>query len=154
MREMDQYDDMPPEIFKAIMKFERGLDAMMRLRGKNRATRKEEMVFHYAHARNGDRIAREGQQKAFDKNLEEAKWKTDESKRAQYCCDKLVEEQMKNSKLRDENYALCLENEAQRTQLAAIDSKLKELEAKFRPSEPSEPEKAGVNQLNAPRRLN
>jgi len=133
---IEQYGDMPREIFNQILKFSTGLDVLCNLR-KHRKKKKADIIYHYAHRINGDRMAMNGSER-----------------RAQYCCDKLQEERKEFYKTRDrlfqENLALREENEAQRTQLAAIDSKLKELEAKFRPSEPSSPQKAGVNQENAP----
>ena len=131
MEDLDQYDDMPKEIFRAVMKFAAALDELCRLR-KTRKDRMKEIIHHYAHARNGDFMARENQQVAFDTNLatimkeaNEGKWKTDESRRAQYCCDRLQEEREKNSKLQDENYAL--------------KKKIKELEASNRPRTASNP---------------
>ena len=149
-----EYEDYPKHVRQHWKDVESDWEKAFDLRGRKRYAARNNVRDYFCGKLHGFEIRNENDRKHFEKEMVEAKWKSDEHLRANYCCDKLVEEQMKNSKLRDENYALCLENEAQRTQLAAIDSQLKELEAKFHPSEPSSPQKAGVNQVNAPRRLN
>ena len=119
---IEQYGDMPTEIFNQILKFSQGLDDLCNLR-KHRKKKKADIIHHYAHRINGDRLANNGIER-----------------RAQYCCDKLQEERKEFYKTRDrlfqENLALKEENAR--------------LKAQIPPSEPSSPQKAGVNQLNAP----
>ena len=133
---MDEYHDMPDEIFKAIQKFADALDEVCRLR-KKRKDRKKELVYHYAHARNGDRIVREEHEKGYKK----------EHERANYCCDKLQEEReefykvrdklfQENLALKDENQALSLENEARLAQIKGMEQQIKELRAQIPPSDP------------------
>ena len=145
-----EYEDYPKHVRRHWKDVETDWEKAFDLRGRRRYEARNNVRDYFCGKLHGFEIRNENDRKHFEKVMTEAKWKSDESKRAQYCCDRLQEEREKNYKLRDENYALSLENEAQRTQLAAIDSQLKELEAKFRPSEPQEPEKAGVNQENAP----
>ena len=108
---IEQYSDMPREIFNNILKFSRSLDELCTLR-KNRKKRKAELVYHYAHRINGDRMVMNQRLALVQQNAE-----------------KIDKEREKNSKLVDKNYDLTLEIKALKEKNAHLQAQIRCMEA-------------------------
>jgi len=108
---LEQYSDMPREIFNNIMKFSAALDKLCTLR-KTRKKQKAALVDHYAHRINGDRIVMNNRLALVQQNAQ-----------------KIDDERVRNSKLVDKNWAQEKEIKALKEKNAHLQAQIRCMEA-------------------------
>ena len=120
------YEDYPKHIRKHWKDIESDWNAAWDHRGGRRMKARNNVRDYFCGKLHGFEIRNENDRKHFKKELVEAKWKSEESQRAQYCCDKLEEEREKFYKIRDklfhENLALKEKNAHLQAQIRCMEA--------------------------------
>ena len=124
-----EYEDYPKHIRQHWKNIEDDWDKAFDLRGSRRYKARNNVRDYFCGKLDGFEIRNENDRKHFKKELLEAKWKSEESQRAQYCCAKLEEEREKFYKIRDK---LFHETLALKEEIKALKEKNAHLQAQIR----------------------
>ena len=123
------YEDYPKHIRQHWKDIESDWNAAWDQRGGRRMKARSNVRDYFCGKLHGFEIRNENDRAYFEKELAEAKWKSEESERAEYCRKKLQEEREKFYKIRDK---LFHENLALKEELKALKEENAHLQAQIR----------------------
>ena len=124
-----EYEDYPKHIRKQWKDVEEDWEKAFDLRGRRRYAARNNVRDYFCGKLHGFEIRNENDRKYFEKQMAEAKWKSEEYKRAERCTESLEKELEKSYHMKMEIIRVKKENVALQAQIIGLNRQIMEISA-------------------------